>query len=123
MLSCPSRSEFRESSYPRIGKRGRNRPILKCEGEPREDAAPGATPLHLPERERERIRGAYWQALDQATTERDAKQRAQVDNRYWLREPIERVARKFADEAPLPRRDGPAVSRPSQHLRRPQVHS
>jgi transposase-like protein len=29
----------------------------------------------LPERERERIRGAYWQALDEATNERDAKQR------------------------------------------------
>jgi putative transposase len=29
----------------------------------------------LPERERERIRGAYWQALDDATNERDAKQR------------------------------------------------
>ena len=27
------------------------------------------------ERERERIRGAYWQALDEATTQRDAKQR------------------------------------------------
>jgi putative transposase len=29
----------------------------------------------LPERERERVRGAYWQALDDATSERDAKQR------------------------------------------------
>ncbi|HEX8159542.1 MAG TPA: IS256 family transposase [Solirubrobacteraceae bacterium] len=29
----------------------------------------------LPERERERVRGAYWQALDDATNERDAKQR------------------------------------------------
>jgi putative transposase len=29
----------------------------------------------LPERERERIRGAYWRALDEATGERDAKQR------------------------------------------------
>src|SRR4051812_3427216 len=29
----------------------------------------------LPERERERIRGAYWQALDEATNDRDAKQR------------------------------------------------
>ena len=29
----------------------------------------------LPERERERIRRAYWQALDEATNERDAKQR------------------------------------------------
>ena len=29
----------------------------------------------LPERERERVRGAYWQALDEATDERDAKQR------------------------------------------------
>jgi putative transposase len=28
----------------------------------------------LPERERERVRGAYWQALDEATSERDAKQ-------------------------------------------------
>lgn len=32
----------------------------------------------LPERERERVRGAYWQALDEATDERDAKQRLQV---------------------------------------------
>ncbi len=29
----------------------------------------------LPERERERVRGAYWQALDEATGERDGKQR------------------------------------------------
>ena len=29
----------------------------------------------LPERERERVRGAYWQALDEATNERDGKQR------------------------------------------------
>jgi putative transposase len=29
----------------------------------------------LPERERERVRQAYWQALDDATSERDAKQR------------------------------------------------
>src|ERR671923_289354 len=29
----------------------------------------------LPERERERVRKAYWQALDDATNERDAKQR------------------------------------------------
>ena len=29
----------------------------------------------LPERERERVRRAYWQALDEATNERDAKQR------------------------------------------------
>jgi putative transposase len=29
----------------------------------------------LPERERERVRSAYWQALDDATNERDAKQR------------------------------------------------
>src|SRR5947209_5910089 len=29
----------------------------------------------LPERERERVRGAYWQALDEATGEREAKQR------------------------------------------------
>jgi putative transposase len=32
----------------------------------------------LPERERERVRSAYWQALDDATTERDAKQRLQA---------------------------------------------
>jgi putative transposase len=31
----------------------------------------------LPERERERVRGAYWQALDEATSERDGKQRLQ----------------------------------------------
>jgi putative transposase len=31
----------------------------------------------LPERERERVRQAYWQALDDATDERDAKQRLQ----------------------------------------------
>ena len=29
----------------------------------------------LPERERERVRGAYWQALDEATNEHDGKQR------------------------------------------------
>src|SRR5207253_3571843 len=29
----------------------------------------------LPERERERVRGAYWQALDEAMSEREAKQR------------------------------------------------
>ena len=29
----------------------------------------------LPERERERVRGAYWQALDEAINERDGKQR------------------------------------------------
>jgi transposase-like protein len=29
----------------------------------------------LPERERERVRGAYWQALDEATGEQDGKQR------------------------------------------------
>jgi putative transposase len=32
----------------------------------------------LPERERERIRAAYWQALDDATDERDGKQRLQA---------------------------------------------
>jgi transposase-like protein len=32
----------------------------------------------LPERERERVRQAYWQALDDATGERDAKQRLQA---------------------------------------------
>jgi putative transposase len=32
----------------------------------------------LPERERERVRSAYWQALDDATDERDAKQRLQA---------------------------------------------
>ena len=32
----------------------------------------------LPERERERVRGAYWQALDDATDERDGKQRLQA---------------------------------------------
>ena len=32
----------------------------------------------LPERERERVRAAYWQALDDATCERDAKQRLQA---------------------------------------------
>ena len=32
----------------------------------------------LPERERERVRHAYWQALDEATTERDGKQRLQA---------------------------------------------
>jgi hypothetical protein len=32
----------------------------------------------LPERERERVRAAYWQALDDATDERDAKQRLQA---------------------------------------------
>jgi putative transposase len=31
----------------------------------------------LPERERERVRGAYWRALDDATDERDGKQRLQ----------------------------------------------
>jgi putative transposase len=32
----------------------------------------------LPERERERVRRTYWQALDEATNERDAKQRLQA---------------------------------------------
>jgi putative transposase len=32
----------------------------------------------LPERERERVRQAYWQALDEATNERDGKQRLQA---------------------------------------------
>jgi putative transposase len=32
----------------------------------------------VPERERERVRKAYWQALDDATGERDAKQRLQA---------------------------------------------
>jgi putative transposase len=32
----------------------------------------------LPERERERVRGAYWRALDDAVDERDAKQRLQA---------------------------------------------
>ena len=32
----------------------------------------------LPERERERVRQAYWQALDEATSERDGKQRLQA---------------------------------------------
>src|SRR5215218_2886562 len=32
----------------------------------------------LPERERERVRKTYWQALDDATNERDAKQRLQA---------------------------------------------
>src|SRR5439155_20451517 len=32
----------------------------------------------LPERERERVRQAYWQALDDATTARDGKQRLQA---------------------------------------------
>jgi putative transposase len=32
----------------------------------------------LPERERERVRGAYWQALDEATDDRDAKQRLEA---------------------------------------------
>ena len=32
----------------------------------------------LPERERERIRSAYWQALDEATDEREAKERLEI---------------------------------------------
>ncbi len=32
----------------------------------------------LPERERERVRGAYWQALDEATDERKAKERLEA---------------------------------------------
>jgi Transposase, Mutator family len=41
----------------------------------------------LPERERERVRRAYWQALDDATNERDGKQRlgALVDELDTLR--------------------------------------
>jgi hypothetical protein len=34
----------------------------------------------LPERERERVRQEYWQALDEATTERDGHQRLQVSS-------------------------------------------
>ena len=32
----------------------------------------------LPERERERVRAAYWQALDEATNERDPQMGADV---------------------------------------------
>ncbi len=32
----------------------------------------------LPERKRERVRSAYWQALNEATDERDAKQRLEA---------------------------------------------
>jgi transposase-like protein len=34
--------------------------------------------VKLPERERERIRQAYWEALDEATDERDGKERLQA---------------------------------------------
>jgi putative transposase len=34
--------------------------------------------VKLPERERERVRSAYWEALDEATNERDAKQRLEA---------------------------------------------
>jgi transposase-like protein len=36
----------------------------------------------LPERERERVRHTYWQALDDATDERDGKQRLQARSSF-----------------------------------------
>jgi catechol 2,3-dioxygenase-like lactoylglutathione lyase family enzyme len=40
--------------------------------------APSTASAKLPERDRERVRQAYWQALDDAINERDAKDRLQA---------------------------------------------
>jgi putative transposase len=54
--------------------------VLACHGSPALCSVHRARNLiaKLPERERERVRGAYWQALDEATDERDATQRLQA---------------------------------------------
>src|SRR5207244_3232681 len=88
----------------------------------------------LPERERERVRQAYWQALDEAMGERDGKQRLKVlideleaagyaaaakclaedldalvaHLRYPLRQPARAIARRgeetYEGNRPVPRR-------------------
>ena len=71
----------------------------------------------LPERERERVRQAYWQALDDATSERDGKQRLQalVDEldtrRLHRRRQLPRRRPRRARRAPaLPDPTPPAVA-------------
>ena len=52
----------------------------------------------LPERERERVRSAYWQALDEATDERDAKQRLEALVDQLDRAGYSAAARCLADD-------------------------
>ena len=52
----------------------------------------------LPERERERVRHAYWQALDDATNERDAKQRLAGARRRARRGGYTAAAKCLADD-------------------------
>ena len=58
----------------------------------------------LPDRERERVKHAYWQALDDAITEHDAKRRLHV-----LVDQLDK--RGFTAAAPLPRRRSRRVRR------------
>src|SRR6202044_3725665 len=52
----------------------------------------------LPDRERERVKGAYWQALDEAISETDAKQRLQALVDQLEREGFTAAARCLADD-------------------------
>ncbi len=52
----------------------------------------------LPDRERERVRETYWQALDDATSERDGKQRLQALAGELNRAGYTAAARCLADE-------------------------
>jgi putative transposase len=54
--------------------------------------------VKLPERERERVRGAYWQALDEATDERDARQRLEALVAELERSGYTAAARCLADD-------------------------
>ncbi len=69
----------------------------------------------LPERERERVRGAYWQALDEATDERKAKERLealvdQLDVAGYT------AAARCPSQRPRRARSPPAL--PTRHRRR-----
>ena len=66
----------------------------------------------LPERERERVKHAYWQALDDAINERDAKQRLQTLVDQLDKDGYTAAARCLADD-----RDALVV-----HLRYPTRH-
>ena len=52
----------------------------------------------LPERERERVKHAYWQALDDAISERDAKQRLQALVDQLDKDGFTSAARCLADD-------------------------
>ena len=72
----------------------------------------------LPDRERERVRQAYWQALDEATSERDGKQRLQAlgrrarPGRLHRRGPVPRRRPRRARRAPaLPDPSPPQVAK------------